>query len=68
MNGPFNQTVFFNRACARHKIREYDLALEDCDAAIALNSDYAKAYLRKGDIRMDQEMWEEAIHEYNKLK
>jgi len=33
-----------------------------------LNKDYAKAYLKKGDIKMDLEEWEEALHEYNKLK
>jgi hypothetical protein len=42
--------------------------MEDCEYAIALNVDYAKAYLKKGDIKMDQELWEEAVHEYSKLK
>jgi len=42
--------------------------LEDCDSAIALNKEYAKAYLKKGDIKMDQELWDEALHEYSKLK
>lgn len=42
--------------------------MADCDAAIALNAEYAKAYLKKGDIKMDQELWEEAVQEYSKLK
>ena len=53
LNGPFNQTLHFNRASAYHKIGKNDEALEDCDAAIALNKEYAKAYLKKGDIKMD---------------
>ena len=68
LNGVFNQTLYFNRACAYHKIGENEKAMEDCDAAIALNKEYAKAYMKKGDIKMDQELREEAIHEYNKLK
>ena len=68
LNGVYNQTIHFNRASAYHKLREYEKANADCDAAIALNKDYAKAYLKKGDIKIDQEMWDEALHEYSKLK
>ena len=68
LHGVYNKTIHFNRASAYHKLGQHDKALEDCDAAIALDSDYAKAYLKRGDIRMDQEQWEEAVHEYNKLK
>ena len=68
LNGPYNQTILYNRACAHHKIGWFDKAMEDCDAAIVLNVEYAKAYLKKGDIKMDQELWEEAVVEYSKLK
>ena len=68
LNGPFNQAIYFNRASAYHKIGRFDEALADCDSAIALNHEYAKAYMKKGDIKMEQEQWEEAMHEYNKLK
>ena len=47
---------------------QYEQALADCDAAIALNPEYAKAYMKKGDIMMNQEKWDEALHEYEKLK
>ena len=68
MNGTYNQSVHFNRACANHKLRKYDEALSDCDKAIALNVQYAKAYLKRGDIKMDQDLFEEALHEYSRLK
>jgi len=61
LNGTYNQAIHFNRACANHKLRKYDEALLDCDKAIALNAQYAKAYFKKGEIRMDQELWEEAL-------
>ena len=53
LNGAFNQALYYNRACAHHKLGWHDKAMEDCEAAIALNPDYAKAYLKKGDIKMD---------------
>ena len=68
LNGAFNQAIYFNRASAYHKIGRFDEALADCDSAIALNHEYAKAYMKKGDIKMEQEQWENAMHEYNKLK
>ena len=68
LNGTYNQAVYYNRACANQKLRKYEEALADCDLAIGLNKEYAKAYLKRGDIKMDQEQWEEAVHEYNKLK
>ena len=68
LNGAFNQAIYYNRACAWHKVGNFDQALLDCDAAIALNKEYAKAYLKRGDIKMEQELWEEAIHEYSRLK
>jgi len=68
LNGAFNQAIYFNRASAYSKLGRYDEASADCDAAIALNSEYAKAYLKKGDIKMDQELWEEAVFAYSKLK
>jgi hypothetical protein len=34
-----------------------DKALEDLDLAIKLNSGYIKAYIKRGDIRMQQEEW-----------
>ena len=68
MNCNYNQAIYYNRACANAKLGKFEEALSDCDAAIALNADYSKAYLKKGDIKMEQELWEEALHEYSKLK
>lgn len=68
MNCNYNQAIYYNRACANAKLGKYEEALADCDAAIALNADYSKAFLKKGDIKMEQELWEEALHEYSKLK
>ena len=39
----------------------------DLDKAIEMNSEYAKAYFKKGDILLEMEKFQEAINEYNKV-
>ena len=34
-------------ALCYHKLAEYDMAIEACDLAIALDEDFAKAYYRR---------------------
>jgi DnaJ family protein C protein 7 len=36
------------------KNKEYSKAVEDFDRSIELNDKYFKAYLRRGDVRMEQ--------------
>jgi tetratricopeptide (TPR) repeat protein len=36
--------------------------------AIKLNKEYAKAYIKRGDILLEQEKFQEAIAEYSKVK
>lgn len=68
LNCSFNQTILYNRACALQKIGQTDKALEDLDLSIKMNKQYAKAYLKKGDIMLDREKYQEAIAEYSKVK
>lgn len=68
LNCQFNQTILYNRACALQKIGQVDKAMEDLDVAIKMNKQYAKAYLKKGDILLEKEKYQEAIAEYSKVK
>lgn len=61
-------TILFNKACALAKVSKNDEALTTLDRAIAMNKDYVKAYFKKGDILLAQEKFDEAIHEYTKVK
>lgn len=64
----FNATILANRAAAYMKSKDYMKALEDCNKAISLNPDYTRAYLRRGNVNMELEYYEEALHDYNKVK
>ena len=33
-----------------------------------MNAEYAKAYLKKGDIKLEMELFDESIAEYNKVR
>jgi tetratricopeptide (TPR) repeat protein len=45
-----------------------DEALKDLDKAIEYNKSYTKAYIKKGDIFLQKEEYEEAVREYSKAK
>jgi DnaJ family protein C protein 7 len=47
----FNALLYCNRGAAHAKNNALQQALADCSAAIALNRSYAKAYLRRGELR-----------------
>lgn len=47
---------------------QHEKALEDLELAIKLNKEYAKAYIKRGDILLDMEKYQESIAEYSKVK
>jgi len=57
--------MYNNRAAAKMKIKEHKDALADCNKAIELNANYAKAFLRRGEIRMELGEYDEAKQDFN---
>ena len=51
----FNQTIVYNKACALNKVHRNDQALKTLDDLIKMNKEYAKAYLKRGDILLELE-------------
>jgi DnaJ family protein C protein 7 len=41
-----------------------DEAISDCTKAIELDSNYIKAYMKRAKLYSDQEMFEEAVRDY----
>lgn len=41
--------VYYNRACAYLKLKNFALAVSDCDRAIAIDSEYGKAIMKRAD-------------------
>jgi len=64
--GPSTHIYYSNRAAARCHVNEYDLAVDDCEASIGLNSSYAKAYSRLGFAHFYLEDHEAAVQAYEK--
>jgi DnaJ family protein C protein 7 len=64
----FNSTMLANRAAANMGQQNYLKALEDCNRSLSLNPDYTKAYLRRANVHMLLEDYEEAVHDYNKVR
>jgi len=50
------------------KVSKNEDALTVLGQAIAINKDYVKVYLKRGDIYMTMERYQEAVHEYTKVK
>jgi tetratricopeptide (TPR) repeat protein len=58
--------VLNNRGVAYLNLRELDEALEDFEAAIELEPEYAEAYANRGRIRLDREDYELAIEDLDR--
>lgn len=43
-------------------------ALNDLNKAIDINEEYTKAYLKRAEIQMKLQMYEEAVRDYERVK
>uniref|UniRef100_A0A0N5AJB1 SGTA_dimer domain-containing protein n=1 Tax=Syphacia muris TaxID=451379 RepID=A0A0N5AJB1_9BILA len=57
---------FCNRAAAYCRLEQYDLAIQDCRTALALDPKYSKAYGRMGLALSCQNRYEHAVEAYKK--
>lgn len=57
---------FCNRAAAFCRLEQFDLAIQDCRTALALDEKYAKAYGRMGLAFSCQNNYAEAVESYSK--
>uniref|UniRef100_A0A915D1N3 SGTA homodimerisation domain-containing protein n=1 Tax=Ditylenchus dipsaci TaxID=166011 RepID=A0A915D1N3_9BILA len=62
------ETLYFcNRAAAYCRQEQFDLAIQDCRTALALEPNYAKAYGRMGVALSCQNRYDQAVEAYKKL-
>ncbi|KAK0417146.1 hypothetical protein QR680_012852 [Steinernema hermaphroditum] len=57
---------FCNRAAAYCRLEQYDMAIQDCRTAIALDPNYGKAYGRLGLALSCQNRYDQAVEAYKK--
>lgn len=67
-NRSINAKLLQNRALCRLKLRQYDAAIADCDAAVALDPQYTKARRTKANALGLAERWEDAVREWKALQ
>src|SRR5271154_6471601 len=65
---PKNDTAYYNRGCAKEKLKDYNLAAEDYSKAIELNPKFIAAYIKRGRIKHNKFKDDKgAIEDYNKV-
>lgn len=64
---PTNGVLLCNRAACRSKIGQWEKAVEDCNAALAVQPNYTKALMRRADCNAKLERWEDALNDYEHL-
>jgi DnaJ family protein C protein 7 len=69
---PNNKTIcsmlYYNRASVYMKMKKLKEAVADCTKAIELNETYAKAYVKRADIRVLLEEFEDAMKDLKQAK
>ncbi|EHB13582.1 RNA polymerase II-associated protein 3 [Heterocephalus glaber] len=64
---PYNPVLPTNRASTYFRLKKFAVAESDCNLAIALNRNYAKAYARRGAARFALQKLEDAKKDYEKV-
>jgi tetratricopeptide (TPR) repeat protein len=68
LNNEYNKAILFNMACGLGKVGRCEEALGSLNRAIAMDKEYAKAYIKRGDILLQQNKYDESIAEYMKVR
>ncbi|CAL9771204.1 unnamed protein product [Musa acuminata subsp. burmannicoides] len=65
---PSNPVLYCNRAACRSKLGQWEKTIEDCNQALVIQPDYAKALLRRAASYTKLERWTEAVRDYEVLR
>lgn len=63
---PKDAKIYSNRAACYTKLNAFDLVIKDCDASIALDPVFVKAYLRKANVLKAMGQTQKAMDVYSK--
>lgn len=61
---PYNPVLPTNRAACFYRLKKFSVAESDCHLAIALDSKYVKAYVRRASARAALKKHQEALEDY----
>lgn len=68
LNTQYNSTILFNRACAYLRLAQPKVALADLDKALELNEEYVKALMKRSELNLQMENYEEAVRDLERVK
>ncbi|KAJ6685548.1 TPR REPEAT-CONTAINING THIOREDOXIN [Salix purpurea] len=63
----YNSILLCNRAACRSKLGQFEKAVEDCTAALAVHPDHSKARLRRAHCNAELGRWESSIQDFEML-
>ena len=66
MPNPNYFIFYYNRGLVYLYLEQYELAIQDCDKALELNSNFAPTYINRGIIYFELGNYESAFNDYNK--
>ena len=66
LSSPSNDSEFYARGVAHHKLASYDLAIADFDKSIQLNPDRQEAYFYRGKAFYDKGEYKRALPDFDK--
>ena len=67
-NKNFQSIILANRALCYRKQNKLMEALKDVDEALKLNPLYVTGYIRRGHVYKDLKMYDDAVHDFQKVK
>ena len=67
-NKNFQSIILTNRALCYRKQNKLMEALKDVDEALKLNPLYVTGYIRRGHVYKDLKMYDDAVHDFQKVK
>jgi tetratricopeptide (TPR) repeat protein len=68
MNLTYNSTLLHNKAIAYTKLGKSEEALKALNQCIKAQPRYAKALIRRGDLKCDMKMFDEAVSDFANAK
>jgi len=65
LNLTYNATINLNKAIAYTKLKKNDEALSCLNKCLKMNPDYAKAHVKRGEVNLTLEDYEEAVQDFS---
>uniref|UniRef100_A0A5B6ZRW1 Putative TPR repeat-containing thioredoxin TTL1-like n=1 Tax=Davidia involucrata TaxID=16924 RepID=A0A5B6ZRW1_DAVIN len=65
---PTNSVLLCNRAACRSELGQWQMAIDDCNAALRNQPNYSKSLLRRAHSNAKLERWEESLRDYLALR